>query len=87
MVERLNRGAVRCADRLRSLFTRWVGEECGQDIIEYALLAALIGTVGILAWQSIGIGVGNAYSGWDTGVQDLACPPDPGDPGSGGCVD
>jgi Flp pilus assembly pilin Flp len=65
------------------LFTRFVREDAGQDIIEYALLSAFIGVVGILAWQNIGVGVLNAYTGWDTGVQGLSgCTPDPG---GGGC--
>jgi Flp pilus assembly protein, pilin Flp len=68
---------------VRELFTRLLREEAGQDLIEYALLTALIGTVGILAWQNIGSGIGNAYSWWDTGIQDLSgCTPDPG---GGGC--
>jgi len=65
------------------LLARFVREENGQDIIEYALLAAFIGTVGLLAWQDIGVGIQNAYLGWDTGVQNLSsCTPDPG---GGGC--
>ena len=68
---------------MRRLMTRLLREECGQDIVEYALLAAFIGTVGILTWQSIGVGIGNAYLGWDGGVQGLSdCTPDPG---GGGC--
>ena len=68
---------------MRLLITRLLREEDGQDMIEYALLAAFIGTVGILAWQSIGSGIENAYVGWDTGVQGLStCTPDPG---GGGC--
>jgi len=63
---------------MRRLLTRLLREECGQDIIEYALLAAFIGTVGILAWQSVGVSVGSKYLGWDTGVQGLYSPPDPG---------
>ena len=67
---------------MRRLTRRLGREDCGQDIIEYALLAAFIGVVGIAAWQSIGVGIGNAYSGWDTGVQDLSrCTPDPGGAG------
>jgi Flp pilus assembly pilin Flp len=62
---------------------RFIREEQGQDIVEYALLAAFIGTVGILTWQSIGSGIANAYAAWDGGVQGLsACTPDPG---GGGC--
>ena len=67
---------------MRRLIRQWLDDECGQDLIEYALLAAFIGTVGILAWESIGVGIGNAYVGWDTGIQDLSsCTPDPGGAG------
>jgi Flp pilus assembly pilin Flp len=67
---------------MRRLAMRLLREECGQDIVEYALLAAFIGTVGILTWQSIGVGIGSKYLGWDTGVQGLYSPPDPGGGGS-----
>jgi Flp pilus assembly pilin Flp len=68
---------------MRRLMNAFIRDEAGQDIIEYALLAAFIGTVGILAWQSIGTGIGTAYTNWDGGVQGLsACTPDPG---GGGC--
>jgi Flp pilus assembly pilin Flp len=67
---------------MRRLIIRALRDESGQDIIEYALLAALIGTVGILAWQNIGVGISNAYLGWDAGVQSLSsCTPDPGGAG------
>jgi Flp pilus assembly pilin Flp len=65
---------------------RFVREESGQDIIEYALLSALIGVVGILIWQNIGSGLASAYTGWDTGVQSISsCTPDPIASGGGGC--
>jgi Flp pilus assembly pilin Flp len=65
------------------LLERLLREESGQDILEYALLGAFIGTVGILAWQNIGAGIFRAYTGWDTNIQRLsACTPDPG---GGGC--
>jgi Flp pilus assembly pilin Flp len=67
---------------MQHLITRLLREDCGQDLIESALLGGLIGVVGIIAWQNIGIGVGNAYTGWDNGVQTLsACTPDPGGAG------
>jgi Flp pilus assembly pilin Flp len=63
--------------------TRLVCDESGQDVMEYALLSAGIALVGIVIWNSIGVGIFNAYSGWDGGVQGLsACTPDPG---GGGC--
>lgn len=65
------------------LLARLVREDEGQDIIEYALLAAFIGTVGIVTWQNIGSGITNAYLSWDSGIQNLSsCTPDPG---GGGC--
>ena len=57
---------------MRRLIRRFLREECGQDIIEYALLAALVGTVGIVLWVNIGAGISRAYLGWDTGVQNLS---------------
>jgi Flp pilus assembly pilin Flp len=58
-------------------------DEAGQDVMEYALLAAFIGTVGVLAWQGVGAGIASAYLGWDSGVHGLSgCTPDPG---GGGC--
>jgi len=68
---------------VRQLIVRLFRDESGQDIIEYGLLGAFIGTVGILAWQGISAQIGIHYSGWNTGVQGLsACTPDPG---GGGC--
>ena len=56
---------------------RLLTDETGQDLIEYALLAATIGLVGILAWQSIVTGIGTAYAGWDSGTQDIWEPQNP----------
>jgi Flp pilus assembly pilin Flp len=58
-------------------------DESGQDIIEYALLCAFIGAVGMLAWSGVRSSLGTLYTDWGTGVQNLsACTPDPG---GGGC--
>jgi pilus assembly protein Flp/PilA len=66
----------------RSAFHRLLRDEGGQDLIEYALLAAFIGVVGILAWTNIQTGIGRAYTGWDSGVKTLSsCTPDPGGAG------
>ena len=59
---------------LRSL----IFDDRGQDLIEYALLSALIGIVGILAWTNVGTAIFTTYSGWDTNVQNLSgTTPDP----------
>jgi Flp pilus assembly pilin Flp len=58
-------------------------DDGGQDLIEYALLAALIAVTAVVTWQQIAIALGVAYEAADTGVQNIsACTPDPG---GGGC--
>jgi Flp pilus assembly pilin Flp len=57
---------------------RFLEEESGQDIVEYALLTALIGIAAILTWQVVADSVGVAYGQSDTDVQALgAFTPDP----------
>jgi Flp pilus assembly pilin Flp len=65
---------------------RFLLDESGQDLIEYALLTAFIGFAGIFVWTNIMATIGTKYSGWDSGVQGLsACTPDPQASGGGGC--
>ena len=60
------------------MLLRIVREDGGQDLIEYALLSALIGIVGILAWTNVGSAIFTTYSSWDTNTQTLsATTPDP----------
>lgn len=63
---------------MRFLLIRLIRDERGQDIIEYALLTAGIGVVGIAAWPAIADAIGVAYQGFDTGTQDIWEVPDPG---------
>ena len=56
---------------MRNLLTRFVTEDAGQDMIEYAILSALISTVGVFTWNNIGNGVNVAYGNWNVGVQEL----------------
>ena len=56
---------------------RFIVDDSGQDLIEYGLLALVIGTVGILAWDAVRTELGSKYVNWDTGVQDLWEPEDP----------
>ena len=54
-------------------------DESGQDIVEYALLTAIIGIAAIAIWNALATRVGIVYTAADTGVQNLsACTPDPG---------
>ncbi|HXW05328.1 MAG TPA: hypothetical protein VD833_08855 [Vicinamibacterales bacterium] len=70
------------------MLQRFLREDDGQDILEYGLLAALIGIAAILIWQQTAATVGVGYNeaiGLNTpnGVQRIsACTPDPG---GGGC--
>lgn len=61
----------------QSLCGRLLGDEAGQDIVEYALLTALIGVAAIVTWQAVANSVESAYLEADADVQDLAPPPDP----------
>jgi Flp pilus assembly pilin Flp len=52
-------------------------DDNGQDLIEYALLAALIALTGVLVLRLLPGVVGSAYGRWDSGVQSKWEPPDP----------
>lgn len=45
----------------------FVSDEGGQDLIEYALLAATIGLVGAAAWNAMRLAIGVGYQNMDTG--------------------
>jgi Flp pilus assembly pilin Flp len=60
-----------------------ITNDSGQDVVEYALLGAIVGIASILTWQLLATAVGNTYSAADADVQSLsACTPNPG---GGGC--
>ena len=61
---------------MKALLTRLVREEQGQDVIEYALLAAAISVVAIPTVPTIGSQVNNAYSNINSKVGSI--------PGAGG---
>ena len=64
---------------VRVLTERFLLDDGGQDIVEYALLTAIIGIAAIAIWNELAIRVGIVYTAADTGVQNLsACTPDPG---------
>jgi Flp pilus assembly pilin Flp len=64
-------------DSLWLLSTFWA-DESGQDIVEYALLTALIGVASILTWKALADKVGVAYLQADSDVQALgSVTPDP----------
>jgi Flp pilus assembly pilin Flp len=68
---------------LVELLRQVVEDDSGQDVIEYALLGAVVGVASILTWQFLVTTVGQVYSAADADVQGVsACTPDPG---GGGC--
>jgi Flp pilus assembly pilin Flp len=64
------------------LLARLLGEEHGQDIIEYVLLTAGIGVVSIATWPGIESAIRVSYQALDTNTQNLWVPPDPAGGGS-----
>ena len=57
---------------MKNLIARFVREEEGQDIIEYALLAAFISIVAWLILREIGQDVQTMYSNVQTATGDAA---------------
>jgi len=49
----------------------------GQDLVEYALLVALIGLVAAAAAPTLETAISTAYASWNTDNQSLWQPPDP----------
>jgi len=63
----------------RAVAARVVADDSGQDLIEYALLTAIIGIAGLLALSAFAPKMGTAYGGWNTAAQNAwqPCPPQP----------
>ena len=57
---------------MKNLMARFVREEEGQDIIEYALLAAFISISGYAILQSIGTQVNSIYTTVQTATSTAA---------------
>jgi len=60
-----------------TLVTRFARDDDGQDLIEYALLAAAIAILSVLVFPSIVTKMGNGFSSWAANVQSLWIPNDP----------
>jgi Flp pilus assembly pilin Flp len=56
----------------------FVGDDTGQDLIEYALLTSVIGLVAVATWDLIVAAIQNTYASWNTGTNNLWETPDPG---------
>jgi len=63
----------------RAVAARVIADDSGQDLIEYALLTAIIGISGVLILSTLSTTMGTAYSGLNTAGQNAwqPCPPQP----------
>ena len=72
-------------NHLSIIIRRLLVDEAGQDLIEYALLTACIGLMGIVAWANIQTQLASHYAGWGSGVNTISsCTPDPCSTGASG---
>ena len=63
--------------RWRLLKRAW-REDSGQDLIEYALIIAILVTGTIALFPQIATKMGNAFSSWGTNVENIWIPSCPG---------
>jgi len=53
------------------LLMRFIAEEDGQDVIEYALLTAVIGLCAVAAFNLWNTAIRNTYNSWNTSTNNL----------------
>jgi Flp pilus assembly pilin Flp len=68
---------VRRGFRVNDVLRTFIRDEDAQDLVEYALLGAFIGVVGVVVWSNILSLLGERYTEYNTNVQDLWVAPDP----------
>ena len=66
------------AGAAKELLVRFVSEDRGQDLIEYALLTTVVGFSGAAVFTLIMSAIGATYGSWETGLNGLSEPPSPG---------
>lgn len=64
---------------LLATLARFVADDAGQDIVEYALLSAAVGLAGVAIFDALADSMGAAYLSWDSTAQSdpLVEMPDP----------
>jgi Flp pilus assembly pilin Flp len=62
---------------MHSLLTRLLGDTGAQDLVEYALLVALVGFAGMATWNLFESRLALAYQTLDSRTQDIWEPSDP----------
>ena len=73
MVPYVRNGTLRS---INELMKRFVVDENGQDLLEYALLAALVGSVGAALFPNMQARLKPLFTGWENGVLNLWIPKD-----------
>jgi pilus assembly protein Flp/PilA len=68
---------------MRTLVRRLVADEAGQDLVEYALLAAFIALASVAGINTLRASMHTAYTSWNTRTQNCWQMPAPG--AGGGC--
>ena len=63
----------------KALAAQFISNDSGQDLIEYALLTAIITISGVLVLSTLSTTMGTAYSGRNAAGQAIwqPCPPQP----------
>jgi pilus assembly protein Flp/PilA len=56
---------------MKALLNRFVRDEAGQDLIEYALLAGFISLVAVTAITNVGSGINQVYENINTQVNKI----------------
>ena len=59
---------------MKKLLKRFVMEDSGQDLIEYALLAGFISLVAVVAITTVGTGINTVYGNLNTQVAAIPSP-------------
>ena len=57
---------------MKELFSRFVREEAGQDLIEYALLAGFISLIAVVAITNLGQGLNSKYGQISDKIDSIA---------------
>ena len=70
--------SVKIGRKSRALVQALWRDEGAQGLIEYGLLAAIIGIAGVLLFPTIAGKMATVYQGWGTSVQGLWEPNPPG---------
>ena len=62
---------------MRSLLLRYLADDTGQDLVEYALLGVTVGFASLVVMNTFGDVMKTVYESWDSGTQAIWEPQDP----------